>query len=95
MKEYPLTQPELMGLGGVSVASTVFFSIASWCLTNWFDIKKDVSLTSGVKPETLGYWRGLEAAFGWAALGFAAMGVVFLALNGFALFTIIRNTKHD
>lgn len=95
MKEYPLTQAELIGLGGMSFAATAFFSIASWCGTTWFDVRKDLALGSGIPANTAGYYRGLETAFGVGAVGFAVLGLIFLALNGIALLNIIRSTQHN
>ena len=95
MKEYPLTQAELIGLGGMSFAATAFFSIASWCATTWFDVHKDIAFGTGVPDNTVGYYQGLETAFGAAAVGFALLGLIFLGLNGVALLNIIRSTKHS
>ena len=95
MKEYPLTKPELIGLGGMSLGATICFSLASFCLSAGFDVLKDLSLTAALSPETRGYWSAVKDGF-FIGGGVAALfGVVFVALNGLALWQIIRHTRHE
>lgn len=94
MKEYPLTKGELVGLGGMSFGATISFSVSSFLLSTWFDLRKDLALTKDISPATQGYWSGLaDGAFwgGWVAV---AVGLAFLLANGLTLFSIINDTRH-
>ncbi|OXE36600.1 MAG: hypothetical protein CGW95_06700 [Phenylobacterium zucineum] len=95
MKEYPLTGPELVQLGGLSLAATICFSIASWCGTNWFDIYKDLSMNPTLAAQARGMWEGLLIAFRAATIAFALLGLLFVSLNGLTIRHIMKSTEHS
>lgn len=95
MKEYPLTGPEMWQLAGVGFASTVFFAAASFFLSSWFDIYKDLSAPPDEMTEAVrGYWSAMRDTAFWAAIGSAIIGLLLTGLNGMTIFNIIRNTEH-
>jgi hypothetical protein len=95
MKEYPLTQGELWGLGGVSLAATIFLSFASFCLSNAFELYKELSFDATITPALSGYWHAMMCAFIWGGILWGVLGLIFIVINGLSLRRIINETVHD
>lgn len=94
MKEYPLTYTELIGLGVISVFSTIFFSIGTFLFSTYLDIKKDLAFSVDISGETRAYWMALETTSFWGAIIFIVLAGVTIIFNGIALKHIIDNTRH-
>ena len=94
MREYPLTYTELIGLGTLSVFSTISFSFGTFFFSTYLEIKKDLAFSVGISRDTYSYWKAIETFSFWGAVFCICVAIIFIALNGIALRHIINNTRH-
>jgi hypothetical protein len=95
MRAYPVTSFELWGLGGLGLAASLAFSIATSCITFAVDTAEGIDLSTGVPEATLAFWRAAKcfAMIGGIGIMLAAIGLV--AGGSFYILHILRRTTFD
>jgi hypothetical protein len=95
VKDYPVTGPEIWQLGGVGLAGTICFSLASWFLGKSFDLYSQLKLSRGASIEGTEYIRGMLTGFVPAGCIFFLFGMVSFVIGGFSVHRIISETRHE
>ena len=95
LKGYPITEGELWALGGVGVAASVAFSLASGFVNFFVDTSKDLQLASGIAKETIAFWSALKFSALGGGVIFFLIGVALIVGGAFAIKRIIKRTTFD
>jgi hypothetical protein len=96
MREYPCTSRELWTLGGLQAAAALTLSIAGWLFGFWVNSKQALALAGkAASAEILGQWRAYADIAFYAAICVGFLGLILIALSGFNVWGIIKDTSHD
>ncbi len=96
IKGYPMTEDGLQMLTVFDGAAGLLLSLATTSGTIWFDISKDLALsTAGSPPGAVGFYDGVRTVCGWAAIVFVMLTVALLVLRGNYLSKIKTQTHFD
>lgn len=95
MKEYPVTEMELWGLGGLSVLAAFFVAIATFCFGCWFTVYEGMALAPRLDAHASGFQSALEIACFTGGIMFLAAAAVVMIGGGMAVRRIIRETQHS
>lgn len=96
MKEYPVTSRELWTLGGLQAGAALALSVSGWLFGFWVNAEQALDMAgSDVSKDALAQW-GAYANMAWyAALGVGVLGLFLIALSGFNVWGVLRDTSHE
>jgi hypothetical protein len=94
VKAYPIMEDELWALGGLGIAATFFFSVASGLVGFYFDTAKDLDLADTANVN-LAYWRAVKDLSLAGSAFCALLALVFIVLAGIKVRRVINRTTFD
>ena len=92
MREYPVTQGELWGLGSVGAFAALAFSSAAGLFGFSIDTAKDLDLSNGVAAHTAAYWTSMRDMAFNLSIGAAVIGVLLVFAGAAKIISIVKNT---